>query len=130
MEPAEYRRFVGYQKHVLGRVRALLAEHRVAGFEAFPLEYEDLMRLHDDLQRLKHCPYALDHWRLVRNVSAKNCDSMLSTLSAPYFVQHSVPSLGSLRAQSQPPSIPTGYASRVKRNPQLPHEHALACPVL
>jgi hypothetical protein len=69
MSTPEYMRYIQFQRHLLDRIRALLAEHNVADFESTPLEYEDLVRLHDDLHRLKHCPYALDHWRLMRNAT-------------------------------------------------------------
>ena len=66
MDTREYLRYIRFKKHLLERIRAMLAEHNVAGFETLSLEYDDLVRLHDDLRMLGRCPHALQEWRLVR----------------------------------------------------------------
>jgi hypothetical protein len=35
----------------------------------FPIDFDHLLRMHDDVQRLRRCPYALHQWRLVRNAA-------------------------------------------------------------
>jgi hypothetical protein len=69
MSVAEYMRFIEYQHHLIQTIRRILRELDVAEFVVFPIDFDHLLRMHDDVQRLRRCPYALHQWRLVRNAA-------------------------------------------------------------
>lgn len=63
METQEYLRYIQLQKHTIHSIRTLMRELDIAEFETFPIDYEGLMSLYDDIRMLRHSPHAISLWR-------------------------------------------------------------------